>query len=145
MSGREQAVIYGLGAMLRSIHYESGGDEEEDEDEDDDDIDEEEGDEAAEEGQRNNDAGGMEEDNEVMANLPPDAILQGAIEADRAEADALFISCTAIRALDVVERIEQAIGKPVVTANQAMIWQSLRLSGCQTTVDGYGELLRLKD
>ena len=67
------------------------------------------------------------EDNEVMARLPPEAILRGAIEADQPEADALFISCTAIRALDVVDSIEQAIGKPVVTANQAMIWQELRL------------------
>jgi len=39
LSGREQAVIFGLGAMLRSIHYESGGDD----DDDDDDIDEEDG------------------------------------------------------------------------------------------------------
>lgn len=85
------------------------------------------------------------EDNEVMANLPPEAILRAAIEADRPEADALFISCTAIRALDVVERIEQEIGKPVVTANQAMIWQALRWSGCHQPVQGYGALLRLKD
>lgn len=85
------------------------------------------------------------EDNEEMANLSPDAILHGAIEADRPEADALFISCTAIRALDVVDRIEQAIGKPVVTANQAMIWQALRLSGCTHTIQGYGQLLRLMD
>ena len=85
------------------------------------------------------------EDNEVMAALPPEDILHGAIEADRPVAEALFISCTAIRALDVVERIEEAIGKPVVTANQAMIWQALRLSGCDQPVEGYGELLRLKD
>ena len=85
------------------------------------------------------------EDNEVMASLPPEAILQGAIEADRPEAEALFISCTAIRALDVVDRVEQAIGKPVVTANQAMIWQCLRLSGCDQTVSGFGKLLNLKD
>jgi len=82
------------------------------------------------------------EDNEVMANLPPEAILRAAIEADRPEADALFISCTAIRAVDVVDQIEQAIGKPVVTANQAMIWQALRWSGCHQPVAGYGQLLR---
>ncbi|NCW55056.1 MAG: hypothetical protein EBV97_14905, partial [Rhodobacteraceae bacterium] len=83
------------------------------------------------------------EDNEVMATLSPEAILQGAIEADRPEAEALFISCTAIRALDVVEKIENVIGKPVVTANQALIWQALRISGCSDSVEGYGNLLRL--
>ncbi len=85
------------------------------------------------------------EDNEVMANLPPEAIFRAAVEADRPEADALFISCTAIRALDVADRIEQAIGKPVITANQAMIWQALRWSGCYQTMAGFGELLRLKE
>lgn len=85
------------------------------------------------------------EDNEVMATLPPEAIFQAALEADRPEADALFISCTAIRAVDAVERIEQTLGKPVVTANQAMIWQSLRWSGHAGAVAGHGRLLRLPD
>ncbi len=81
------------------------------------------------------------DDNEVMAALPPDAIYQAALEADRPEAEALFISCTAIRAVDVVEQIENAIRKPVVTANQAMIWQALRLAGCAAPIAGYGRLL----
>lgn len=83
------------------------------------------------------------EDNEEMAALTPDAIYQGAIRADRSDAEALFISCTAIRAVDVVERIEQAIGKPVVTANQAMFWQSLRSAGCDQKIHGYGRLMRM--
>ncbi len=85
------------------------------------------------------------EDNEEMAAVPGDAIYQAALEADRPDADALFISCTAIRAVDVVERIEQALGKPVVSANQAMFWQALRASGHQKPVSGYGRLLELKD
>ena len=80
------------------------------------------------------------EDNEEMAALPGEAIYQAALEADRPDAEALFISCTAIRAVDVVERIEHALGKPVVTANQALYWQSLRAAGCQQTVSGYGRL-----
>ena len=61
LSGREQAVIFGLGAMLRSIQYESGDDEEDDDDEVDD-IDEEEGDDGIEEGHNTN---GMEEDGSI--------------------------------------------------------------------------------
>lgn len=83
------------------------------------------------------------EDNEEMAALTSEAIYRAALKADRPDADALFISCTAIRAVDVVERIEQRLGKPVVTANQAMIWQSLRATGCNAKVHEYGELLRL--
>lgn len=82
------------------------------------------------------------EDNEVMAALPPEAIYQAALEADHPDAQALFISCTAIRAMDIVERLEAELGKPVVTANQAMIWQALRHAGCTQTTNGYGQLLR---
>ena len=83
------------------------------------------------------------EDNEEMAALPGEAIYQAALEADRPDAEALFISCTAIRAVDVVDRIEQALGKPVVTANQALFWQSLRAAGCDAPVTGYGRLFEL--
>ena len=62
--------------------------------------------------------------------------------ADRDDAAALFISCTAIRAVDVIEKIEQQLGKPVITAVQAMFWQSLRLAGFTGKVSGYGQLLR---
>lgn len=82
------------------------------------------------------------EDNEEMAALTAEAILQAAIKADRPDAEALFISCTAIRAAEVADRIEQALGKPVVTANQAMFWQSLRSAGCDVRVQSYGTLLQ---
>ena len=83
------------------------------------------------------------QDNEMMAALPQQAIYHAALQADRPEAEALFISCTAIRAVDVVERIEETLGKPVVTANQAMVWQSLRWSGCDLAVRDHGRLLRV--
>ena len=80
-------------------------------------------------------------ENEDMARLSAESIYQGALEADRDDAEALFISCTAIRAVDVIERIERTLGKPVITAVQAMFWQSLRLSGFKRKVSGYGQLL----
>jgi maleate isomerase len=83
------------------------------------------------------------DDDNVMACIPPQAIYEAAIEADRPEADALFISCTALRAVDVVERIEQALGKPVISANQALFWRALRAAGYHDPVEGYGQLLRL--
>ena len=80
-------------------------------------------------------------DNEVMAALPPDAIFNAAIEANRADSEALFISCTAIRAMEVAESIEREIKKPVITANQAMIWQALRVAGYKKPVEGFGKIL----
>ncbi|MBX2837795.1 MAG: aspartate/glutamate racemase family protein [Gammaproteobacteria bacterium] len=84
----------------------------------------------------------MADDND-MAKLSPETIFNAAVEADRTDADALFISCTAIRAVDAIERIEQKLGKPVISANQALFWQALRSTGYQRPVSGYGQLLRL--
>ncbi|MEM7224285.1 MAG: aspartate/glutamate racemase family protein [Pseudomonadota bacterium] len=83
---------------------------------------------------------GIADDND-MARLAPETIYQAALEADRAEAEALFISCTAIRAAEVAARLEAALGKPVVTSIQAMYWQALRAAGYQEPVTGYGQLL----
>ena len=44
----------------------------------------------------------------------------------RPEADALFCSCTAWRALEAAPDIERQLGKPVVTSNQALIWDCFR-------------------
>ena len=78
-----------------------------------------------------------------MAEVPSEAILQAAIETCRKDVDALFISCTALRAVDIIERAERALGKPVMSAIQTLFWQSLREAGCPSPVEGYGRLLRV--
>ena len=78
-----------------------------------------------------------------MARIPPEAIVSAAKEADRDDAGALFISCTAIRAVDVIDEIEQALGKPVVSANQALFWEAVRTAGYTAPIEGYGRLLTL--
>ncbi len=82
-------------------------------------------------------------DDNDMAGLAPEVIHRAALEADAPDAQALFLSCTAVRAVDAVERIEADLGKPVVTANQAMFWQALRLAGYDAPVSGFGRLLQL--
>ena len=82
-------------------------------------------------------------ENETMALVTPQSIFNAALEADRNDADALFISCTAIRAVEVIDKIEQKLGKPVITAVQAMFWQSLRLAGFKGKISGYGQLMCL--
>ena len=56
-------------------------------------------------------------------------------------ADAYFISCTAIRAAEVIEPLEHDLGRPVVTSNQAMVWHSLQKLGIKDCVPGYGRLM----
>ncbi|MEP0324600.1 MAG: ectoine utilization protein EutA, partial [Bauldia litoralis] len=57
--------------------------------------------------------------------------------------EGLFISCTALRAAEVVATIEAACGVPVVTSNQASAWMCVRLAGIDRPIAGYGRLLSL--
>jgi len=84
---------------------------------------------------------GLSDDREI-ARIRPDSILAAACTAWHADADALFISCTALRAVAAVEEIEDRLGIPVVTSNQAMFWQTIREAGCDSPVSNCGRLLR---
>lgn len=59
--------------------------------------------------------------------------------ADNDEAEALFISCTNLPTYDLIEPLEQALGKPVLTANQVTMWAALRAIGRDAV--GGGSLL----
>jgi maleate isomerase len=84
---------------------------------------------------------GMEDDRE-MARVSRQTIVNAALAVDSFEAEALFISCTALPALGVVQEIEALIGKPVVTSNQASLWAMLCHAGQGGKTKGYGELFR---
>ena len=85
--------------------------------------------------------GFLMEDDREMARIPPEAILDAALEVCDERAGALFISCTAIRAAEILDRAEAALGRPVLSSNQTLFWQSLREAGCFAPVPGFGRLL----
>lgn len=76
-----------------------------------------------------------------MIRVAPDYIAELACALDRPEADAVLISCGALRSLDVVDDIERRLGKPVICSNQAMLWDCLRLAGIDDRLPGLGRLL----
>ena len=84
-------------------------------------------------------------DNDLaMSSVPPSAIAAAgrALMADSPEAEALFVCCTALRPAAVIAELESAVGRPVVTSHQAMLWDMLRRSGDDGgPVRGYGQLL----
>ena len=45
---------------------------------------------------------------------------------DTPEADGIFLSCTNTTQIEAVAAIEQALGKPVVNSNQAVLWGCLK-------------------
>ena len=85
---------------------------------------------------------GFDDDRE-MARIAPESLVGLAREAMAAQADALFISCTALRAALAAPAIEVAIGRPVVTSNQATAWACLRLCGDKAARPEFGRLMAL--
>ncbi|WP_304619177.1 maleate cis-trans isomerase family protein [Paracoccus sediminilitoris] len=79
-------------------------------------------------------------DDRDMAVLDADTIVQMATNSDHPDAQALFMSCTALPAIGLIERIECALGKPVITSNQALFWAML--DQAQIPAAGPGALFR---
>jgi len=77
-----------------------------------------------------------------MVRVTPGYIRDLAISIDRPDADAIFVSCGALRTVEVIEEIEAATGKPCVASNQAMLWHCLRLAGIDDRLEGLGRLFR---
>jgi maleate isomerase len=85
---------------------------------------------------------GLEDDRE-MARIAPGALVELAREATAEDADALFISCTAVRAALAAVDIEKATGRPLVSSNLASAWACLRLCGDEIARPELGRLMTL--
>ena len=81
--------------------------------------------------------------NDMIGRLPPDAALEMGGAVDGQENEAVFISCTNFRAIEIIQKLEGKTGKPVVTSNQAAMWHALRRLGIKDPIQGYGRLLEL--
>ena len=85
---------------------------------------------------------GFEDDRE-MARIPPSALVDLAPEAMSARSDALFISCTALRAALAISAMEARLGRPVVSSNLATAWQCLRICGDELPRPKLGRLMTM--
>jgi maleate isomerase len=83
---------------------------------------------------------GFDDDRE-MARIAPSTLVELARQAMHPDADALFVSCTALRSALAAVAIEEAIGRPVVTSNQATAWNCLRLCGDDSAHPEWGRLM----
>jgi maleate isomerase len=54
------------------------------------------------------------------------AVAELVAAGDHPDAEAIFVSCTALPTYDLIAPLEYQLGKPVVTANQAGLWAALR-------------------
>lgn len=83
---------------------------------------------------------------EVATNIgknPPSAIYDLGRSAVTRDTQVLFLSCTGIRSIEIVEQLEQDLGIPVFSSNIANLWAAMRTQGIGEKLAGYGSLMRL--
>ena len=76
-----------------------------------------------------------------FANVDPNYILEISSKLETKNADALFISCTALPVLNILDKLEKKIQKPVLSSNQTLIWDTIRSVRYESPIKGYGKLL----
>ncbi len=72
--------------------------------------------------------------------LTSDEVYDLALKADHKDADAIVMACTDLRAVEVIDRVEQKLGKPVITSNQAMAFATAKAFGLKSHTPKYGQL-----
>jgi len=77
-----------------------------------------------------------------IGKIDPKYLLEVLTEMNTDNAEALFISCTALPALEIIQELENKIKKIVLSSNQVLIWNSIRSVGYASSIEGYGELLK---
>jgi maleate isomerase len=55
-------------------------------------------------------------------------------------AEAIFVGGNGLRAVGTIHALEEGLGRPVLTANQVLLWQALRLVGAASKVTQYGRI-----
>tara|TARA_B100000035_G_scaffold256226_1_gene226036 strand:- start:1217 stop:1960 length:744 start_codon:yes stop_codon:yes gene_type:complete len=62
------------------------------------------------------------------------------LKMDLEKAEGLFISCTALPALSIIEKLEKKLNKTVFSSNQVLIWDTLQSIGNKYPIQGFGKL-----
>ncbi|MCH8809416.1 MAG: aspartate/glutamate racemase family protein [Proteobacteria bacterium] len=75
-----------------------------------------------------------------MQECEPEVAYARAREVDDDRAEAVFISCTGFRGIEVIEKLEAELGKPVISSNQATFADCLRVLGLRRVQPGFGSL-----
>ena len=75
-----------------------------------------------------------------IGKVDPEHLFNVLAKIDLSNSDALFVSCTALPALSIIEELEKKIDKVVLSSNQTLIWDTLKEVNFKNKVEGFGEL-----
>ena len=77
-----------------------------------------------------------------IGKVDPNYLLEVLTKMETSNAEGLFVSCTALPVLKIIDQVEAKIKKTVFSSNQTLIWDSIRSVGYNSPVNGYGKLFR---
>ena len=75
-----------------------------------------------------------------IGKIDSDHLYKTLLEMDLDGAEALFISCTALPALNIIEKLEKKLNKIVLSSNQALIWDTLNSINNKVPIKGFGKI-----
>ncbi len=81
--------------------------------------------------------------NEMIGRLGPEIARSLGFAVDDENAEAVFISCTNFRTIEIIQDLEGETGKPVITSNQASAWAAMCQLGLKHTDRRFGRLFSL--
>ena len=61
---------------------------------------------------------------------------------DLEDSEALFVSCTALPVLSIIDKLEKKLNKVILSSNQTLIWESLKAIGYKNNIEGFGKLFK---
>ena len=75
-----------------------------------------------------------------IGKVDPDYLFEVLSQVDLNGAEGLFVSCTALPALSIIDKLEKKLNTPVLSSNQALIWDTLVKINKNESVNGFGKL-----
>jgi maleate isomerase len=75
-----------------------------------------------------------------IAKIDPDYLYEVISNMDLGDAEAVFISCTNLPALSIIDKLEKKLNKIVLCSNQVLIWDTLQSIGRNNSIQGFGKL-----
>ena len=75
-----------------------------------------------------------------IGKVDQDKLFEILSEIDHKNAEALFVSCTSLPVLNIIEKLEKKLNMIVLSSNQALIWETLEKINRNNYIKGYGSL-----
>jgi maleate isomerase len=82
-------------------------------------------------------------DNIEIGKVSGETVCELVTKLENKEADGIFISCTNFPTISILNKLEEKLGKAVISSNTATLWAMLKRCNARLKIEGYGKLLKV--